>query len=65
MQKLVGRYINHIDIELQKFKRDLDVVKSGTTELIEKSNFILKYVVLFSFDSFNSCLLASSHIFTV
>ncbi|XP_022169997.1 inhibitor of growth protein 3-like [Myzus persicae] len=36
MQKLVGRYINHIDIELQKFKRDLDVVKSGTTELIEK-----------------------------
>jgi len=37
--------MNHLDIELQKCKKDLDMNKSGTTELIEKSNFNFNFVL--------------------
>ncbi|KAL5236662.1 hypothetical protein ACI65C_004072 [Semiaphis heraclei] len=36
MHKLMEKYMNHIDIELQKFKKDLYVSSSSTTELNDK-----------------------------
>ncbi|KAL5236666.1 hypothetical protein ACI65C_004076 [Semiaphis heraclei] len=36
MQKLVSKYINRLDLELQGFKTELEADKSGITELIEK-----------------------------
>jgi len=39
------KYINRLDLELQKFKTDLEVDKSGITEIIEKSNSLL--VIMF------------------
>jgi len=43
MHKLMEKYINHIDIELQKFKMDLDIDESSTTELNDKSKIELTY----------------------
>ncbi|XP_015372222.1 PREDICTED: inhibitor of growth protein 3-like [Diuraphis noxia] len=36
MQKLLSKYINRLDLELQGFKTELEADKSGITELIEK-----------------------------
>ncbi|CAI6353649.1 unnamed protein product [Macrosiphum euphorbiae] len=36
MQKLLSKYINRLDLELQGFKTELEADKSGITEIIEK-----------------------------
>uniref|UniRef100_A0A2S2QSK8 Inhibitor of growth protein 3 n=1 Tax=Sipha flava TaxID=143950 RepID=A0A2S2QSK8_9HEMI len=36
MQKLMTKYLNRLDHELQSFKKELDTNNSGITELIEK-----------------------------
>ncbi|XP_022173325.1 inhibitor of growth protein 3-like [Myzus persicae] len=36
MEKLVSKYINRLDLELQGFKTELEADKSGITDLIEK-----------------------------
>jgi len=43
MQKLIEKYNNYIDIELQQFKMDLDIDESSITELNDKSKIELKY----------------------
>jgi len=41
MQKLLSKYINRLDLELQGFKLELEADKSGITEIIEKSNSLI------------------------
>lgn len=46
MQKLVSKYINRLDLELQGFKTELEADKSGITELIEKSNSLINIIYI-------------------
>lgn len=38
VKQILATFLKHLDLELKKFKSELEVDKSGTTELIEKSN---------------------------
>lgn len=38
LQKLMTRYINHLDIGLEKYKVDLKIEKKNVTKKTEKSN---------------------------
>lgn len=46
MQKLLSKYINRLDLELQGFKTELEADKSGITEIIEKSNCLINMVYI-------------------
>jgi hypothetical protein len=45
MQKLMTKYLNRLDHELQSFKKELDTNNSGITELIEKSK--IDYILIY------------------
>jgi len=46
MQKLLSKYINRLDLELQGFKTELESDKSGLTEIIEKSNSLVNIIFI-------------------
>lgn len=46
MQKLLSKYINRLDLELQGFKTELEADKSGITEIIEKSNSLINIIFI-------------------
>jgi len=46
MQKLLSKYINRLDLELQGFKNELEADKSGITEIIEKSNSLINIIFI-------------------
>jgi len=46
MQKLLLKYINRLDLELQGFKNELEADKSGITEIIEKSNCLINLIFI-------------------
>lgn len=44
MQNLISKYIKRLDIELHRFKIELEADKSGITQLIEKSTSLINKI---------------------